>query len=109
MGTKEDLKELAILGVGLLIVMVIFGFIFIFASQLEKTTCQDIEENVYNSGRCYNDTSVANRILVESDSFNSTKDVVTAIKLAVTFLIIIVLAILIKIVLRIIDIKKLGL
>lgn len=75
------------LTMGLLGVMIVIGLAFIVAGQYEKTICEDIDGSTYTAGACANGGS---------EAFNQTVAVKTAMGLLVSFLSIIVLMMIVK-------------
>ncbi len=92
----SDIKQLGALALGLLVLMIILAITFIVGAQFEKSICEDIDGNSgYRSGACYSNSTF--ELLQESQAFNVTGDVITAIALVVSFLTIIVLILIAKI------------
>ena len=92
----SDIKELGMLALGLLVLLIILAVTFIVGAQFQKSICEDIDGGAYTNGTfCTLAGTTAN--ISESQAFNVTGDVITAITLVVSFLTIIVLILIAKI------------
>ncbi len=91
----NEIKQLGTLALGLLVLMIVLAVTFIVGAQFQKSICQDIDGEVYSSGECWTNTDV--NVTSQSQAFNVTGDVITAISLVVSFLTIIVLILIAKI------------
>lgn len=87
---SSDIKAVGLLMLALLGLVVIGMLTFVLAAQFQKTLCVDIDEGTYTSGACS----------VESEAWNQTERIVAAIILVVSFLAIIVLVAIAKLILR---------
>ena len=86
---SQDIKKVGILMLGLLGLVVIGMLTFVLGAQFQKTLCVDIDEGTYTSGACS----------VESEAWNQTGKIIDAIVLVVSFLTIIVLIAIAKLIL----------
>ena len=91
----SEVKQLGALALGLLVLMIVLAVTFIIGAQFQKSICEDIDEGAYQSGNCYINASYV--VPRETTAFNVTGDVLTAITLVVSFLTIIVLILIAKI------------
>jgi len=85
MGETDKLKTMAL---GLLGLLVVFGLIFIVSEQFKQTICEDIGGSTY--------TASSDTCAVQSRAFNVSQDVETAMLLVVSFLTIIILVMIVK-------------
>lgn len=86
----SDIKAVGVLMLALLGLVVIGMLTFVLGAQFQKTLCVDIDEGTYGNGTCS----------VESQAWNQTERIVLAIVLVVSFLSIIVLVAIAKLILR---------
>ena len=92
-----DIRKMGLLALALLVLLVIFMLTFVLGAQFQKTLCEDIDGVVYSAGNCYTNADV--NVSSESVAWNATVSVITAILLVVSFLTIIVLVALAKLIL----------
>jgi hypothetical protein len=98
MSENTDIKQVGILMLGLLGLVVIGMLTFVLGAQFQKTLCNDIDNSYYNSGVCQLSSTDTN--LSESEAWNQTEKIIAAIVLVVSFLTIIVLIAIAKLILK---------